>query len=93
MRHIERITAEMWPGVLVIPTMGTGATDSRYVRNGGIPAYGVSGLFVEAIDNRTHGCDERIGVPGLYAGREFLNRLVKVLASGSWSCRFAVTPA
>jgi acetylornithine deacetylase/succinyl-diaminopimelate desuccinylase-like protein len=83
MRHVERITAEMWPGVLVIPTMGTGATDSRYLRNAGIPAYGVSGLFVEATDNRTHGRDERIGVKDLYAGREFLHRLVRALASGS----------
>jgi acetylornithine deacetylase/succinyl-diaminopimelate desuccinylase-like protein len=44
--------------------------------------YGVSGLFVEATDNRTHGRDERIGIDDLYAGREFLDRLVRALASG-----------
>jgi acetylornithine deacetylase/succinyl-diaminopimelate desuccinylase-like protein len=82
MGHVERLTAEMWPGVLVIPTMGTGATDGRFLRNAGIPTYGVSGLFVDATDNRTHGRDERIGVKDLYAGREFLYRLIKALASG-----------
>jgi acetylornithine deacetylase/succinyl-diaminopimelate desuccinylase-like protein len=82
MGHVERLTAEMWPGVLVIPTMSTGATDGRFLRNAGIPTYGVSGLFVDATDNRTHGKDERIGVKDLYGGREFLYRLVKALASG-----------
>jgi acetylornithine deacetylase/succinyl-diaminopimelate desuccinylase-like protein len=81
MRAIERITADLWPGVPVIPTMSTGATDSRFLRNAGIPAYGVSGLFVEATDNRTHGRDERIGVRDLFAGREFLFRLVRALSS------------
>ena len=80
MRVVERITSEMWPGVPVIPTMGVGATDSRFLRNAGIPAYGVSGLFVEATDNRTHGRDERIGVRDLSAGREFLFRLVRALS-------------
>ena len=52
------------------------------MRNAGIPTYGVSGLFVDATDNRTHGRDERIGIEDLYAGRDFLHRLVKALASG-----------
>jgi hypothetical protein len=52
----ERITGEMWPAVPVVPTMGPGATDGRFLRNAGIPTYGVSGLFVEATDNgRTAG--------------------------------------
>ena len=77
--QVERITAEMWPGALVIPTMGAGATDSRWLRNAGIPSYGVSGLFLA--ESRAHGRDERIGVKDLYAGREFLHRLIKDLAS------------
>jgi acetylornithine deacetylase/succinyl-diaminopimelate desuccinylase-like protein len=83
MRAIERITTEMWPGVPVIPTMSTGATDGRFLRSAGIPTYGVSGLFVEASDNRTHGRDERIGVRELFDGREFLFRLVRALSSAN----------
>ena len=82
MTQVERLTEGMWPGTPVIPTMGTGATDSRFLRNAGIPSYGVSGLFVDAGDNRTHGRDERMGVKDLYAGRDFLHSLVKALSTG-----------
>jgi acetylornithine deacetylase/succinyl-diaminopimelate desuccinylase-like protein len=77
---IEKLTAEMWPGVPVIPSMSTGATDSRFMRNAGIPMYGVSGLFSEPSDARAHGLDERIAIPRLYDGREFMYRMVKALA-------------
>jgi acetylornithine deacetylase/succinyl-diaminopimelate desuccinylase-like protein len=77
--RVERITSEMWPGTIVIPTMGTGATDSRWLRAAGIPSYGVSGLFLG--ESRAHGRDERMGVKDLYAGRQFLHRLIKELAS------------
>jgi acetylornithine deacetylase/succinyl-diaminopimelate desuccinylase-like protein len=79
--RVERLTTEMWPGTLVIPSMSTGATDSRWLRAAGIPAYGVSGLFQS--ESRAHGRDERIGVKDLYAGRQFLHRLVKELASAN----------
>jgi len=79
-KTVESITQQMWPGVPVIPAMSTGATDSRFMRNAGIPMYGVSGLFVEPSDARSHGLDERIEIQRLYDGREFLYRLVSELA-------------
>jgi acetylornithine deacetylase/succinyl-diaminopimelate desuccinylase-like protein len=78
---IGRITAQMWPGVPVIPVMSTGATDGLYLRNAAIPTYGVSGFFEDVNDTRAHGRDERIGVKQFYEGREFLYRLVKALSS------------
>src|SRR5207244_13431174 len=69
-----------FPGVPVGPSMGTGATDSRFLRNLGVPMYGVSGLFVDPADNRIHGLDERIEIPRLYAGRAFMYELGKRLA-------------
>ncbi len=79
---IERITSEMWPGVLVLPVMSTGATDALYLRNAGIPVYGVSGIFGDMDDVRAHGRDERIGVESFFEGQEFLYRLVKALSGG-----------
>jgi acetylornithine deacetylase/succinyl-diaminopimelate desuccinylase-like protein len=80
MAAVDRHTAELWPGVVVVPVMATGATDGVYLRNAGIPVYGVSGLFGDIDDVRAHGRDERIGVREFYQGREFLYRLVKTLA-------------
>jgi len=77
---VERLSAELWPGVPVIPTMGAGATDSRYFRRAGIPAYGISGIFHDIDDVRAHGRDERLGVAQFYEGQQFLGRLVTALA-------------
>ena len=83
MQPIESLTRDMFgPNVLVIPTMGTGATDSRYLRAVGIPGYGVSGLFSDPNDNRAHGRDERVLIKSYYDSEEFLYRLVKELSSG-----------
>ena len=80
MQTVARISSELWPGVPLIPTMSTGYTDSRWLRNGGIPAYGVSGLFSDPGNNGVHGLNEQIRISDLYVGKEFLYRLVKALA-------------
>ncbi|CAN5825172.1 M20/M25/M40 family metallo-hydrolase [soil metagenome] len=80
MRTVERITGELWPGVAVVPVMSTGGTDGTFLRNAGIPTYGISGLFEDINDVRAHGRDERLGVQAFYEGREFLYRLLKELA-------------
>lgn len=77
---IESTTEAMWPGVPVIPTMSTGATDGLYLRNAGIPVYGVSGLFGEIDDVRAHGQNERILVESYYDGLDFLYELTKSLS-------------
>jgi acetylornithine deacetylase/succinyl-diaminopimelate desuccinylase-like protein len=83
MRATEEITAAMWPGVPAVPTMSTGASDSRFFRNAGIRAYGVSGIFVDMDDIRAHGKDERLGVKQFYEGQEFLDRLVRALSTAN----------
>ncbi len=77
---IERITRDFWPEVPVIPMMSTGATDSLYLRNVGIPVYGVSGIFADIDDNRAHGRDERLLVRSFYEGLEFLYQLTRELS-------------
>jgi acetylornithine deacetylase/succinyl-diaminopimelate desuccinylase-like protein len=81
MGAVQRVTQEMWPGVPVVPMMSTGATDSRYLRAAGIPAYGTSGMFGDVNDVRAHGRDERMLVRSLYEGQEYLYRLAKALSS------------
>jgi len=81
MGPIEKVAAEIWPGIPVVPILQAAATDGRALSAGGIPTYGISGLFFEADMGRIHGLNERVGVTSLYEGRDFLYRLVKLYAN------------
>lgn len=81
MKTIEKLSNEFWPGIPVIPAMSTGATDSSFLRNAGIPTYGHSGRASDIDDNRLHGKDERLLVKSFFDGHEYLYRLVKALSS------------
>ena len=82
MHAVESLTAEFWPGTPVVPTMVAGATDGLYLRNAGIPTYGIDGIGADLLDVRAHGRDERILVKSFFDGLEFEYRLVKLLSGG-----------
>jgi acetylornithine deacetylase/succinyl-diaminopimelate desuccinylase-like protein len=77
MARVQGVIDSMWPGVPLIPTMAAGASDALFMRNGGIPTYGVSGVFEDIHDGRAHGRDERVGVQAFYESVEFTYRLMK----------------
>jgi acetylornithine deacetylase/succinyl-diaminopimelate desuccinylase-like protein len=79
---IEALSKEMFPGVAVIPSMSSGATDGRFFTPAGIPTYGVSGMLGDGATSNAHGLNERIRVQTLIEGREFLYRLTKLYAGG-----------
>ena len=82
MNAVGQATREVFGDIPIIPTMLGGATDSRFFRSLGVPAYGVSGLFMDpTTDARAHGRDERMRVQSYFEGQEFLYRLTKLLAS------------
>jgi acetylornithine deacetylase/succinyl-diaminopimelate desuccinylase-like protein len=80
MQPMESLTREYW-GVPVMPLMATGASDSLFLRNAGIPTYGISALFGDINESRAHGKDERVGVKQFYDSAQFLYALVKRLSS------------
>jgi acetylornithine deacetylase/succinyl-diaminopimelate desuccinylase-like protein len=76
-----RIVADrIWPGVAIVPTMSTGATDGRFLNAHGVPTYGLSGMFHDAEGAHAHGLNERIRVLSLMNGRRFLYEIVKIYA-------------
>ena len=77
---IERLANQFWPGVVVVPNMSTGATDGLYVRNAGIPVYGVDAVFTLPEESRAHGRDERVEIRRFYESLEWMKRLVEDLA-------------
>ena len=81
MQTVERVTEKLWPGVPVITVMDVGASDGIFLRGGGIPTYGISGVSVDMDDNRAHGKDERIGVKEFYDGLEYIYAIMKAFSS------------
>jgi acetylornithine deacetylase/succinyl-diaminopimelate desuccinylase-like protein len=78
---LDQTLATMWPGLPVVATMSTGATDGHYLRIAGIPTYGISCMFFDMEDDRSHGRDERVDVSDFYDGVEFGYRFMKALSS------------
>ena len=76
---VARVTRELWPGVIVLPELSPGGSDSMYTRAAGIPSYGIDGLFEDLDDDRAHGRDERIGVVQFHDEVEFMFRLMQRL--------------
>ncbi len=77
---MEKVLSVVWPGVPLVATMSTGATDGKYTRIAGIPTYGISCMFFDKNDNREHGKDERVGVQDFYDGVGFGYKLMKELS-------------
>lgn len=76
----EALVAKYYPGIPLVPTMSTGATDGIYLEAIGIPSYGPPGLYGDPDGNGTHGLNERAIVAAVYKGRDFLTELVKAYA-------------
>lgn len=76
------LSAKLYGGLPIVPVMDNGASDGKYLRIGGIPTYGVPGVFTDVDDDRAHGKDERIGVKDFYDGIDFYYEFFKALAGG-----------
>ena len=76
----ERVGAKYFPGVPLIPTMSTGASDAIYLAPIGIPTYGVPGFWSGPEGSGAHGLNEHIAVKAVYIGRDYLTDLVKAYA-------------
>jgi acetylornithine deacetylase/succinyl-diaminopimelate desuccinylase-like protein len=76
---LEKVVAEMWPGLPVIPTMSTGASDGVYTNGVGLPTYGISCTAIDRGDQRAHGKDERLGMESYYKGVDFYYRFLKAV--------------
>jgi acetylornithine deacetylase/succinyl-diaminopimelate desuccinylase-like protein len=83
LRPLERVAAQMWPGIPVIPDMETGASDSIYTIAAGIPTYGINGVAIDQDDVRAHGKDERVRTAAFYGGVEFFYRYLKELTGST----------
>jgi acetylornithine deacetylase/succinyl-diaminopimelate desuccinylase-like protein len=79
----ERVVDSLWPGLPVLPTMSTGASDGTYLRVAGIPTYGIACMFYDVDDNRAHGKGERQKVQFFHEGIELGYRLIRALGGAN----------
>jgi acetylornithine deacetylase/succinyl-diaminopimelate desuccinylase-like protein len=76
----EKLVAKYFPGVPLVPTMSTGATDGIFLEAIGIPVYGAPGGWGDPDGNGVHGLNERRSMRSVFVGRDFLTDLIKAYA-------------
>ncbi|MDB6011494.1 MAG: Peptidase M20:Peptidase dimerization [Gammaproteobacteria bacterium] len=79
----QKLVSKYYPGVPLIPSMSTGATDGIYLEAIGIPVYGAPGGWGDPDGNGTHGLNERRSVRSVFVGRDFLTDLIKIYADAN----------
>jgi acetylornithine deacetylase/succinyl-diaminopimelate desuccinylase-like protein len=83
MDAVRRVAGATWPGVPVVASMGTGATDSRHLRSVGIRSYGLGIMPISQADARAgygaHGPDERRATRWVGPGVRFLRDVTLAL--------------
>jgi acetylornithine deacetylase/succinyl-diaminopimelate desuccinylase-like protein len=62
---LESAQTKVFPGVVTVPIMLTGATDSAQLRVKGVQAYGLGSVASDRERAAVHGNDERLSVEGL----------------------------
>jgi len=77
---LEKLTAEVWPGVPVVPMLQPGGTDGQFLNAAGIPTYGIEAVFIGSDLGNIHGLNEYVAVKSLLEGRAFMYRLVREYA-------------
>jgi carboxypeptidase PM20D1 len=80
MRAVRKAVDANFTNLPVIPSMSSGATDSLYFRAAGIPSYGVSGAYVQPVDDFSHGLNERVPVSAVARGLTHWHVLMTELA-------------
>lgn len=80
MAPARALAEKHFPGVRLVPTMSTGATDGPFLAAAGIPVYGVPGILYESDGGGVHGLDERLRVASVMRGRQYLHDLLMAYA-------------
>jgi acetylornithine deacetylase/succinyl-diaminopimelate desuccinylase-like protein len=76
----EKLTAQIFPGVPVVPMLQPGGTDGQFLNAAGIPTYGIEALFIGPDLGGIHGLNEYVAVKSLLEARDFMYRLVRIYA-------------
>jgi acetylornithine deacetylase/succinyl-diaminopimelate desuccinylase-like protein len=78
---LEAVMQERFPDAVVVPAVSSGFTDSHFLRDLGIAAYGYTPLLVPVQDQAgVHGNNERISIENVRRGTEIMRQVVERVA-------------
>ncbi|RYE02812.1 MAG: M20/M25/M40 family metallo-hydrolase [Sphingomonadales bacterium] len=80
MKLITRLIHARFPGVPIVPSMSSGASDSMWFRARGVPSYGVSPIFMKSSDGFAHGLNERTPLSEIAPSIVYYRALLRELA-------------
>jgi acetylornithine deacetylase/succinyl-diaminopimelate desuccinylase-like protein len=80
MAVVTKAVHARFPGIPITPSMASGASDSMYFRNKGVPSYGVSPLFMKSTDSFSHGLNERTPLSEIAPSIVYYRNLLTTLA-------------
>jgi carboxypeptidase PM20D1 len=77
---VEKAVHSIYPGVPIIPSMASGASDAMFSRALGVPAYGVSPMFTKDSEDFSHGLNERTPISNVRPGINYYLSLIPDLS-------------
>ena len=78
---LEAIMQERFTGAVVVPAVSSGFTDSHFLRDLGIAAYGYTPLLVPVQDQAgVHGNNERVSIENVRRGTEIMRQVLERVA-------------
>jgi len=80
MKAVTKAVHARFPGLPIVPSQASGATDSMYFRAAGVPSYGVSGLFMKDSDEFSHGLNERAPISAIDGDLAHYDSILRDLA-------------
>ncbi len=80
MNAVTAAVQARYPGIAVVPSMSSGATDSVFYRALGIPSYGTAALFMKSSDSYAHGLNERVPVAAIPGALQQWHQVITTLA-------------
>jgi len=76
-RVLDQVSRELFAGASVTSSVSSGFTDSHFIRDLGIPAYGYSPIVIPSADaGGVHGNNERISVEGVRRGVQAMREIL-----------------
>ncbi|MDT0508346.1 M20/M25/M40 family metallo-hydrolase [Novosphingobium sp. MMS21-SN21R] len=80
MSAVTKAMAKSYPGVALIPSQASGASDSMWFRAVGVPSYGLSPAFSKDSEDFSHGLNERTRLSNIRPGITYYLSLITDLS-------------